>query len=504
MSVVVVISPSKYISIVTHRYGSDIYRDFIRLIHSGHILLVADSIHYKGGLGCEDAVVLHLGMYHNAVVISNDTFKPKIGEEHEYYNNISNSILFVNEKQICDNEIILNFVADGKSGADALKYVVDQAMELTKNNVDPICLNCNTEDFIPEIIRRHRIFNVNKHLERCDRVVFDHHCKLDKYANQMNMVCKQIESESNRVPIDDSLLLVLNTKKQDLIERIHDYNQKAVTFLEKNMMFRQELNEQLTALGNITTLQPVSIASKIPFHVFGSENSLDTDVVILLEDYQKPVKFIDCQKLCSKLKYELEDLNYFDREPNVNLAVVSDEGTVKWVLKGISDETNNAVYQTYHFHKQYYPLMIKQNVQRNVESKILRAVRAILSQLSKSEKRHNIKNALKINQLCVRLEILRTLVFETLNFKTNNEKILTDTVKLIAFQLGQTMALIQHKELYTKNDVIRFDCRLRPYLMREKCGLELLTVVKNEFIDMIELMFIDRPYFKTSAEILNT
>ena len=189
---------------------------------------------------------------------------------------------------------------------------------------------------------------------------------------------------------------------------------------------------------------------------------------------------------------------------NINLAVLRD-GILTWVLKGIADETNNSVFRTYHFHEQRHPLEIQRLVPRDVEKKILRATRAILSQLTKSERRHNVKNALKANQLYLRLDALKPICFEQLNFK-QSEKDLTEIVKLIAFQLGQTIALVKdHTELYTKTQVAEYDPRLRPYLMREiGCNLEMLTRIKNEYVVMVEQMFVERPELRTKAEVLMT
>lgn len=204
--------------------------------------------------------------------------------------------------------------------------------------------------------------------------------------------------------------------------------------------------------------------------------------------------------------YEFEDLNCLpgDKPVNINLAVLT-EGAITWVMKGIPDETNNSIFLTYHLHKQHHPLGIERLVPRDTEKKILRATRAILSQLTKSERRHNIKNALKANQLSLRLDALKLITFQELNFK-QAEKDVIEIVKLIAFQLGQTMALVNdNRELYTKTQVAEYDPRLRSYLMREPgCSLEMLTQVKNEYVAMIENMFAQQPELRTKAEVLVT
>ena len=259
-------------------------------------------------------------------------------------------------------------------------------------------------------------------------------------------------------------------------------------------------------VGNIDRFEPVSIRSGLPYYIFGSENSLDIDTLVLLKDYQKPSTYVECQKLVNKFIYEFQDLHCFtnDKPVNINLAVLSD-GIITWVLKGIPDETNNSVFRTYHLHRQHHPLEIQRLVPRDIEKKIIRATRVLLSQLTKSERRHNVKNALKANQLYIRLDALRPICFQELDFK-QSEKDLTEIVKLIAFQLGQTMALVkENRELYTKIQVAEYDPRLRQYLMRETgCNLEILTQVKNEYVAMIEHMFVQQPELRTKAEVLLT
>lgn len=208
----------------------------------------------------------------------------------------------------------------------------------------------------------------------------------------------------------------------------------------------------------------------------------------------------------NKFNYEFQDLQRFpsDKCVNINLAVLAN-GIITWVLKGIIDETNNSVFCTYHFHRQYHPLEIQRLTPRDIEKKIIRATRVILSQLTKSERRHNVKNALKANQLYIRLDALKPICFEKFDFKQSEEDV-TETVKMIAFQLGQTMALVkENRELYTKMQVAEYEPRLKQYLMRESgCDLEVLTQVKNEYIAMIEQMFVQQPELRMKAEVLIT
>ena len=59
------------------------------------------------------------------------------------------------------------------------------------------------------------------------------------------------------------------------------------------------------------------------------------------------------------------------------------------------DEVNNSLYYTYNLHKQDFPLIIKGPVERDIFRKDIRAVRGILSTLSRTQYRSDIKQSLK-------------------------------------------------------------------------------------------------------------
>ena len=248
-----VISPSKYIGIVSGSYGEQVKLDFIRLIESGHVLVIsaANSMYYDHTGGCEDAVVLHIGMYHRAIVLSNDTFKPKIGEEHEF---IPTTILHIVETKISDYEIMLTFTTPSnliQAGSDVLNYVIDNVLAQNTQN-DPICTSSSIEFHIPEILKRHRIYNLNKHLDRCDRVLYEHYSKLEKYTQQLNTFTRQIEKTSiNNMELTETL----NIRKQQVIENREEYKNKIASLLEQNIKFREDMVQQLTILGQSKLFQ---------------------------------------------------------------------------------------------------------------------------------------------------------------------------------------------------------------------------------------------------------
>lgn len=91
-----------------------------------------------------------------------------------------------------------------------------------------------------------------------------------------------------------------------------------------------------------------------PFQIFGSEDSLDLDVVFFPEMMPKTIE----QKLNLAKTYALKLKETFPNKViNPNLAVCK-EGIVAEVYKGTADELNNSLYFTYSLHT-HRPMKIK-------------------------------------------------------------------------------------------------------------------------------------------------
>jgi hypothetical protein len=163
---------------------------------------------------------------------------------------------------------------------------------------------------------------------------------------------------------------------------------------------------------------------------FGSPDSQDVDVLQIVECLPEPV---ECKRLCS------------GTSENLNLVVLQ-EGVVADVYKGLPDETNNAIWATYHLHEQAIANPIQHAVRRVVPLKVVRATRIILSYLTRTSYRATVKSALKsLNQY------QRQVALQEINF--GELELSVDAWKSIAFQLAQTLALIDGHELYTKQEL---------------------------------------------------
>lgn len=207
--------------------------------------------------------------------------------------------------------------------------------------------------------------------------------------------------------------------------------------------------------------------------IHGSEDSTDIDVLYVFDKLPETIQ--ECKDFCSA-----------DPSENRNIIVIKD-GIVVDCLKGTPDEVNNSLLRTYSLHEQQYPLPITREVKRDVTIKVIRAIRIILSHLSRSQERKKVKHALA-NGFKERIEILKNLGLSTIDYKmlepkTNREEVL----KTIAFQLGQTMALIYGIELYTKSEVAHCYPFLKQYLYRQKNShLKEIEEFKKRFIESIE------------------
>lgn len=208
-----------------------------------------------------------------------------------------------------------------------------------------------------------------------------------------------------------------------------------------------------------------------PFQILGSEDSQDLDIMVFQETLPEKIEL--AADLCRQYALELEWILKSDKKINVNLGVLG-KGVLVNVFKGLYDETNNALYYTWALHPQHFPNHIQHPLERNIQAKIQRSIRVVLSLLTKTSQRQLIKQALRLEweEKIQRLpEIPFRFLLEREMDKISERMTIPDCQKMIAFQLGQSLALIEGKELYTKSDISAYFPRLRGYLLREE-GLD--------------------------------
>jgi hypothetical protein len=226
--------------------------------------------------------------------------------------------------------------------------------------------------------------------------------------------------------------------------------------------------------------------SETPFYIFGSENSQDYDIIVSVDEI--PQNIDAAHNIC---KYWNEKLSktLTDKPLNCNLGVFKD-GNLIDVFKGTVDELVNVIYYTYDNHKQFYPNPILKPVVRDVDEKILRVARFLITFYSRTHLRTQIKSALRGN-LKDKLEVLKLIDYTQMNEFPGKKEKYEDIWKVTAFQFGQVFSLIDgyESESYTKNGIIKNYPDLKNILNRITLSLddlETLNKYLKRFIDLIQ------------------
>lgn len=216
---------------------------------------------------------------------------------------------------------------------------------------------------------------------------------------------------------------------------------------------------------------------KEKYYLFGSENSLDYDILVLVQN----IPYISTAKeWCQDYKDKFAKI-YKDKLININLGVL-EQGRVVRVFKGTPDEVNNSIYLTYQFHQQQYPLEITGLTERILPLKLARVARIILTFLSRVE-RNIVKKGLHGN-MQDKLAALSAIDFAKLKDLGDKKCTIVEFAKTCAFQFGQAIALFSEKQLYTKNEIKKEYADLANYLDRIPVSLEIIEEYKQKFIDI--------------------
>ena len=185
----------------------------------------------------------------------------------------------------------------------------------------------------------------------------------------------------------------------------------------------------------------------------GSEDSLDIDVYVVIP---KPIHILqECKELCESYPAY-----------NANLICI-DNGQVYWCYKGTVDECNNSILATYKLHSENVePCPIIHKVERDADEKIKRTLRGLLSYVSRTELRKEVKEALKSDDINLKISILKQIKFKDIpNFgKKGSNK---DVYKFFAFQLIQATAVIRGDEIFTKISASNYTPSLYKFLYRK-------------------------------------
>lgn len=263
--------------------------------------------------------------------------------------------------------------------------------------------------------------------------------------------------------------------------------------------------------NDIKKMDTAGIVEFDGYVIHGSENSTDRDVLYYLLDPKPFPSFQQCSEFCRTVKIAADDneksksvnssfRNGGDDDPhgrkaveksscveeNRNICLIKD-GYIVQIYKGNEDETNNALLRTYplHLKEQRFENPVKHSMERVCILKIVRSCRALLTWFTKHKQhRLTIKNSLRSCDFNEYLKTLKNVVdiSDPEFFKLISNK---DSIKSLAFQLGQTIALIRGIEIYTKNEISEMFPDLADMLMRREFTVKTFDILnkhKNELL----------------------
>jgi hypothetical protein len=238
--------------------------------------------------------------------------------------------------------------------------------------------------------------------------------------------------------------------------------------------WKNPLQLTLTASQVISTDDDSSIDDQIKSFVHGSKDSSDIDRL-----YMFPGNTLPPHKQCVEFIHAsgTEDRNLFVIDTIPGNSDTS-TGYIHKCHKGSADELNNGFFTTYHLHEQKNPLPICGKINRCVVLKCCTTLLNLLVKIRRTSVRDSVVKALQGYDFDLRRQCLSCVNFTALQGQLN-----PDDIKFCAFRLGQTIALMNGIELFTKKDISDHFPDLRPLLYREEQNLETIEKYKNEFLD---------------------
>ncbi len=219
------------------------------------------------------------------------------------------------------------------------------------------------------------------------------------------------------------------------------------------------------------------------YYVFGSEDSIDTDVLIVHPDS----KGLEIDNLLIKqIKSEYSEAYNW----NINIIQI-DDGTVINSIpsKGSPDSVNNSLYETYKLHQQKYPFPLKRKLERNIPLAIEKCLISIFTFYKKTNHDEFYKSIPKefkngSANLIDRLSFLEKIDFNILPYEEEIKNI--NAFKSLAFHVGQTISLINGIEIYTKQKFLSFHPDLK--MLIKRTDINQRDNINNKIIELKNLI----------------
>ena len=146
------------------------------------------------------------------------------------------------------------------------------------------------------------------------------------------------------------------------------------------------------------------------------------------------------------------------------------------------------MFLTYELHSQHYGNYIERLVQRDIDLKLIRFTRFILTFHSRGIYREEIKIALRSGNIETRLKVFKKIKISEITEEQLLKKKVTrkDYLKTCAFQFGQVLGLLYDKEFYTKESISKKYKNLSDFLFRKESEEKILDDVFQNICSLLE------------------
>jgi len=219
------------------------------------------------------------------------------------------------------------------------------------------------------------------------------------------------------------------------------------------------------------------------YYFYGSEDSIDTDVFIVVDEIPKNIE--------TAIQYMKQLKKDFDLDWNFNMIVVEDGVVINNIpSKGSKFSLNNSLFETYKYHDQKYPNPIKRKLDSNLLLNVYKCVRNILTQCTRVSKEYRgfinpLKGIHPWENKLIALERLDFCEIDNFNQLYQND---IETWKSISFYLGQSLSLLDGIEIYTKKELLEHHSYFEQFILRKEITLldkKILQAKKNEYMKRI-------------------
>lgn len=224
-----------------------------------------------------------------------------------------------------------------------------------------------------------------------------------------------------------------------------------------------------------------------PYYYYGSADSTDEDVIIDLPKGDMPSTQEERKRFIRQLEQE------YNLPWNGILAVFEDGVMLDTIYtKAWVDSLNNSLFETYgnHLEKQVYPIPVDRKLPRNKTLAIYKAIRTVMTQLTRTHYRTTVKPVLKgIHDFYFKIKALQKVDLSTIEEFNQRNTADVNCWKIIAFYVAQNHALI-HKgiEIYSKQGLIDYAPELHPFIYRQELKVADKAFLQNYLQEWLDLL----------------